>query len=279
MEWSKVKNIIILILLLVNGFLLILVGGQQRRVRLYERSALTRAAAVLEQNGITVSQDALERAAAGSLPVLSSSRDLDAEAALAEALLGGDAVCTDQSAGLYVYSSGKGAAIFRSDGDVQISLSDCPVTDGDCAGHAARLLESLGLEGELLGQQTSDAGATAVTFRQLLNGVPLYSCQLEFEYSAERLLSVSGTLLVVTALPSGDGGASLDPPTALIRFLDSILTLGDVCSAITDLRPGYRFTQSSGGAIRLTPMWLVSTNIADYYLDGLTGELSRSHDA
>lgn len=276
MEWPKVKNIIILILLLINGSLLILVGGQQWRVRLYERSALTQAAAVLEQNGITVSQSALEQAAGSSLSVLSASRDLEAEDILAKTLLGEDAACTDQSAGLYVYSSDKGTAIFRSNGDFQISLSDCPVTGEDYAAHAARLLDDLGLDAELLQQQSSGTGVTTVAFRQLLNGIPIYSCRLEFEYSATRLLSVSGTMLAITAAPSGSGETSLDLPTALIRFLDSVLTLGDVCSAVTDLRPGYQSTQSSGGTIRLTPMWLVSTNVSDYYLDGLTGELSRA---
>lgn len=276
MEWPKVKNIIILILLLINGFLLILVGSQQRRVRLYERSALTQAAEILAQNGITVSQSALEQAAANSLPVLSSSRDLEAEAVLAKTLLGENAACTDQSAGLYIYSSDAGTAIFRSSGDFQINLSNCLVSDVDFAGHAARLLDSLGLEAELLEQQVMDTGAATVTFRQLLNGIPLYSCQIEFEYSTTRLLTVSGTLLAVEAVPSGDSDVSLDLPTTLIRFLDNILELGDVCSAVTGLRLGYRSTQSSGGSIRLTPMWLVATNISDYYLDGLTGELSRA---
>ena len=63
MEWPKLKNIIILILLLVNGFLLVLVVGREFQVNRYERSALTQAGQVLAQNGITVEDDLLSRAA------------------------------------------------------------------------------------------------------------------------------------------------------------------------------------------------------------------------
>ena len=40
MEWSKVKNIIILLLLLVNGFLLVLVGMRREETENYQASAL-----------------------------------------------------------------------------------------------------------------------------------------------------------------------------------------------------------------------------------------------
>ncbi len=62
MEWSKIKNIIILLLLLVNGFLLVLVGMRQGENRRYQQSALTQALQVLERSGIQVSQSGLEDA-------------------------------------------------------------------------------------------------------------------------------------------------------------------------------------------------------------------------
>jgi hypothetical protein len=269
LELPKVKNIIIFILLLVNGFLLLLVGGQQYRVKLYQRSALTQAAQVLEQNGIQVSQDALEQA--DTLPAaLSVSRDVDSEADFAHALLGDDAVCTSQS-GVYTYTSSAGTAIFRSGGGFRADLADGPDSHGDNASHAAQFLRELGLTCEVL---SADSGG-AVSVRQLLDGVPLYSCQLTLEYDENRLTSIQGT--VMTASPTAaDSDDALDLPTALIRFMAAVRDSGDVCSSVTALRPGYRSAQTFGSVVQLTPVWQVSTNVSDYYLDGATGELTRA---
>ncbi len=52
-----------------------------------------------------------------------------------------------------------------------------------------------------------------------------------------------------------------------------VLERGDLCSSVTALRAGYQLTQSFGADLHLTPVWLVSTNVGSYYLDGVTGEL------
>jgi hypothetical protein len=272
LEWSKVKNIIILILLLVNGFLLFLVGWQQYQVRLYQRSALTQAAQVLELNGIQVSQAALDQAESGtSLTALSADRSVDSEAVLARALLGGDAACISQSGGVYTYTSPAGTAIFRSGGSFRADLVDGPDSRGDNAAHATQFLKELGLTSEVL---SADSDGT-VDLRQLLDGVPLYSCQLSLEYDEGRLVSIYGTVMAATPASSADSADTLDLPTALIRFMSAIRDSGDVCSSVTGLRPGYRSSQAFGSVVQLTPVWLVTTNVSDYYLDGTTGELIR----
>lgn len=273
MEWPKVKNIIILILVLVNIFLLALVGGQQRQIRRYEQSSLLQAAKVLEQNGIAIEEDTVLQAAS-SLSPMTSSRDLDREAAIAQGLLGHDVVCTDRRGGLYIYSNPAGSAAFRSSGDVDFTLTNCPLNGSRPADHAADLLKAMGLEGELA--ETSDDGSTLI-FRQLWDGVPLYSCRLTFSYDGGRLRSISGSLLACSSLlPAEDGSGAMPLSTALVRFMKGILDSGDVCSAITGLRPGYRTTQTFGSSASLTPVWLVSTNVSEYYLNAVTGEVSRA---
>jgi hypothetical protein len=80
----------------------------------------------------------------------------------------------------------------------------------------------------------------------------------------------------MTASPSAaDSDEALDLPTALIRFMAAVRDSGDVCSSVTALRPGYRSAQTFGSVVQLTPVWLVSTNVSEYYLDGATGELTR----
>lgn len=276
MEWSKVKNIIIVILLLVNGFLLILVGGQWQKVRSYEKTALTGAAQVLEQNGILVSDEALAQAAEGAPPSMTAGRDAEREAAIAATLLGEDAACTDQSGGLYVYSGSGGMAIFRANGDFTITLPDFPVklAEDELFRHAEGLLESMRVEGEYIGMD-ADSGFTRIAYRQTLDGVPLYNCEIVFAYSEGCLRTVGGTLLVCDEPEEAtDGEEPLGVSTALIRFLEGILDRRDLCSAVTAIRPGYLSTQSFGAAAYLTPIWLVSTDISDYYLNGITGELT-----
>ena len=268
MEWSKLKNIIIVILLLVNGFLLVLVGGQEIQVRRYEHSALTGAAAVLEQGGITVETDVLKQAKSG-LTAQSISRDIQAEADFARTLLGGDTAVTDQGGGLYVYTGAQGSMVFRSGGTVEAALTDYPVEPEQREAQVRQLLADLGLRCELLGSQ-----GDAIVCRQLLEDAPLFSCRLTFQFSGERLLSVSGSLVLGSPV-SESSAQSLSVPTAVIRFLDGIRASGDVCTAVTEMRPGYRSSQSFDAAIHLTPVWLVSTDVSEYYLDSITGRLAR----
>lgn len=270
MEWRKIKNIIILILLLVNGFLLFLVLGQQFKVRQYRSSAVTRAVQVLEQNGVSLSAELL-RGADISLQPLSAVRSTQAEADMAQSLLGPAVQFSDQGGGVSLYTSELGSGQFLSSGEFSFTLTDHLLNGQSPADHAAKLLASLGLSAELVETQTLDTGAS-VTFLQLLDGSPLYSSPIVFQYSETHLSSVSGTLLTGSA--PAESADLLDIPTALIRFLDGILARGDVCSAISGMRPGYRASQTFGSGIRLTPVWLVSTNVSDYYLNAITGELS-----
>lgn len=265
MEWPKVKNIILIILALVNGFLLVLVLGQRRAVEEYARSAVTRAVEVLDRSGITVSEASLGEAE--SPPARLTGRDLAAEARAAQALLGEDVIREDRSGGLYVYESAAGTALFRSSGGFSAQLTDCPLDGGDPGQHALALLSAMGLSGEVA---QTPAGDGTVLIRQTVAGLPVYSCTLTFYYRGGCLREIHGALLAGEFQPA-EGDAPLDLPNTLIRFLDGILQRGDVCSAITGLRPGYRLTQSFGAELRLTPVWLVTTNVGSYYVDGLDG--------
>ena len=204
---------------------------------------------------------------------LTVQRDLQAEMDIAQALLGGQAVRTDQGGGLYGYDSDRGSALFRSNGDFSFSLLDCPLDGQSPSNHAADILKQMGLNGEELGSQTAGE-QTKVSFRQVLNDVPVYTCRLDFLYGNGRLLSISGTLMTGSVTPVSTPSSALDLPTALISFLRGVLERGDVCSSIDGLRLGYRSSQAFGADIRLTPTWLITTNISGYYLDAATGTLT-----
>lgn len=279
MEWRKLKNIIILILLLLNGFLLVLVGSRYVDSLQYERAALERTLKVLADHGIETDPDRLFPA--GALSPLTVERDLERELNMAQALLGSLDVEADNRGGeLYLYQSGSGELSVRAGGELTAEIADNPnsLADGGPGRHAAGLLKKMGINAQQIDVAEGDGG-TRVRFRQSWNGVPVFSGEVEFVYDREaRLSSVEGTLFT-----AGDGteeaGECMALPTALMRFYEEISATGDVCSAILSMEPGYRAAaQSLSGGTRLSPVWLVTTDIAQYYLDCATGALTRLTD-
>lgn len=273
MEWRKVKNIIILVLLLVNGFLLILVGARRGGMRRYEQAALTQTIQVLANNGIQVEETGI--ASADGLSARSMERSAAEEERMVCALLGETVSGENRGGGLYIYQGGSGQVSFRGGGELTAVLGE----DGrwrtdDPESHAAGLLRAMGVEAESVRAEL-EGGTGSVVFRQLWDGAPLFSCQVKFTYEGGRLKGLSGSLLAA-AETEGEEGQLLSLPTALLRFLDEVLDSGDVCSAILSMEPGYLTSQSFTSAVRLTPVWRISGNTADYYLDAVTGELTRA---
>ena len=276
MEWSKVKNIIILLLLLVNGFLLVLVVARHSGTDQYQRSALTQAVEVLEHNGIQVEQSAL--ADAQGLSSQSVERSLDVEEALAAVLLGDTLTREDQGGGLYAYRSELGQVSIRSGGAISARLAeDERWRTGDPQGHAASLLAGMGIQAQAVQANLDEEGTGSVRFRQLWQDVPVFSSHVTFTYRQGALASLSGVLLIQDPGQVTAGAeASMTLPTALLRFLDGILANGDLCSSVQAMTPGWLMSQSFSGLVSLSPAWQVSTDMAQYYLNAVTGELTRT---
>ncbi len=276
MEWKKLKDLIILILLVVNGFLLVLVGFRREESARYERAALDQTVQVLERGGIRVDLDAVSDGA-GLAPV-SVERDLDREAELAQALLGQEVRGENRGGGLYLYRGETAEVSLRVGGELSASMSEGGRwhTD-DPEGHAAALLEQMGVEARQTGVD-AEGKRTSVRFQQLWEGVPLFSSQVEFTYEDGALRAVRGTLLIA-GQSAREAGQVLTLPTALMRFSEEAAAAGDVCSAIRSMEAGYRGTvQSLSGGIRLAPVWLVATDTANYYLDCVSGSLTRAEE-
>ena len=273
MEWYRLKNIIILILLLLNGFLLVLAAARWREAAQYDRAALKQTVEALANRGVEVDPDGLSDA--GAMPSLSLERDPEAEQKLARALLDEAVEADNLGGGLYLYRGALGEVNVRGGGERSAVLADSPAWDAaDPEGHAAALLKKMGVSALPLGRSARGAGTT-VRFRQLWNQVPVFSCEVEFVYENGRLRAIQGTLLTA-GQGTEEAGDILSLPTALMRFLDGVTATGDVCSAIRSMEAGYRIvSQPLSGGVRLTAVWLVSSNTADYYLDGATGALTR----
>lgn len=275
MEWPKLKNIILVILLTANFFLLVLVGYREALSSNYLANARTDAIGVLERSGISVKEEILPQD--GSLTPLSMERDRAQEAKAAAALLG--TADESEQGGVTVYTGEKGTARFSRSGEFSavLNANAYPLGDQTVGEHALATLALLDFEGEIVSTQ-EDGDSIAVTVRQLWQGTPVYTCQAALVYRGGALVSIregGSTRLTGTPAQSGDA-EDLSTVTALVRFLEGITKLGDVCTSLTGMTPGYVFTAGISDPITLRPVWYITTDTGAYYLDADTGELTRA---
>ena len=271
MEWSKLKNIIILILLLANLFLLVMVGAQEHSTVRTQEKAITDALAVLEHNGILLHREVIPDRIV--LPPMSVTRDQESEAALAEELLGSCAV-SHLGGGRFLYESELGQAEFRSNGNFSFLFfkGEHVAEHGNPDAHAVSTMARIGFSGAPVSRE-EDGTQVTVTLCQSHLEIPVFSCQVSLQYRENALRSITGQRLMGS--PSADSdNTSITVPTALLRILNGITDLGDICSEITEITPGYLL--SSADSLRMIPVWQVTTDTGIYTLNTLTGALDRA---
>lgn len=274
MEWSKLKNIIILILLAANLFLLIMAGVQQRDSVQYQEQAVQDVLTVLERNGIAVAPGIIPEQMSLSSMTVQRERELETE--LAQTLLG-DCTLSDLGGGRYSYQSAVGSAEFRSNGNFSIIFPDgLDLAEGteNAAAHAVALASGIGLSGTVAQQVPAEDGGVNVVLYQTWKNIPVYSCQITLEYRDAALWSVSGQRLMGEPQMAGTQEQLLSVPTVLMRALNGINDLGDICSEITRLTPGYQMANPAEGT-RMEPVWYIETDTGAYQLNAITGILER----
>lgn len=271
MEWSKVKNIIILMLLVVNVLLLGQSAEQQRQHRKYQEEALEGAVEVLRRQGYTVETSAMHEAQ--EMFSLSVERDKGGEELLAQALLG--TVSRTEEGVRVVYRGEGGSSWFRSDGSFSVTLQSqqYKLNGEDAPTHAKKLLTEAGLPCEVVNLEELGEGRIKVTVRQTWEGAPIFSCTTKLTYLDGTLTEVEGIRLVGTPVREADGRKIMDLPTALIRFMAEMRGGGHVFTRIERMTAGYQ-SVSSGRRMGLRPVWEVDTDVDIRLLDGLSGALS-----
>lgn len=265
MKTSNLKRIVIAILALVNVFLLALLisrGVQERAARV---RAVTQLIQLYHANGVELPASLVPTREARLAPI-EPARDLEAEAAFAEAILG---TCAPEDAGggIYRYVSDSGTCLIRASGMVEITL-DRPIADPEA------FLESLftAYGYAPISSDLQNGDGTIVAARVLPDGA-IFNAGLELRFFRGRLLSVTGSF--VPAVEASAGGSGVDGITALVRFLDYSNNSGEVCTAVTGVRSGYLLQSTAFASQRLIPAWCVTTDVNDYYINMMNGEVSR----
>ena len=248
MNTARLKNIVIIILLLANAFLLVLLLSRRAEEYAAQERSLAQLTALYGSNGI-----ALDGALLNDLPdsVLNvqPSRDLAAEQALAEGIIGA-------------------VASIDSGGALEATLSRAV---DDPAKFCSELCVPFGYKTfELLG----DGTRTVVTAKRSVDELEVYNSSLTFTFSGSTLTTVSGSFLPLIDT-SESGKIALDAMTALVRFLDYRSTSGAVCTQITGLSAGYLMQSTTSAPLRLVPVLRVDTDVYSYYVNVISGEVTR----
>ena len=252
MKASRLKTIVIVILLLVNAFLLfLLLSRRAEQTQAYERT-VEQLCELFARSGVSFDRALLPENS--DVYALSPERSSTREMAFAKSLLGDDVSAFDSCS-------------LRSGGTVDAVLSR-PLDDA--AQFSRELFRSFGYEEVSF---SLNGGSGSVTgMRRSKNG-PIYNAALTLTFTDSTLTGVSGTFL--SDLDEGRRTDGLDAISALVRFLDYCGVSGVVCTEVSALDSGYLLQSSASAPLRLIPVWRITTDVNNYYVNCKTGEVTR----
>lgn len=275
MEWTKIKNIVILILLCVNGALLALVLLRENRQSQFEAETWLGAVAALERGGITF---AAEEPQAMELSPLTVTRNREGEQGAAEALLGPLSEQADSNPVRTSYVGPGGRAEFTMGWEFRLEPEGLSLDGATWEEASLDYLAKLGVDALPLGQdvETLEDGTAqrVLSFCQLWEEAPLFSCRIEAVWQGDALVCLQGSRVAGISAPA-ESAACLPPAAVLVRFLAGLNREGDICSRIEGMTPGY-LAAGGAGTLQLDPVWALETDNGTYYVDAASGALSRA---
>lgn len=268
MEWSKLKTVILLMLAGVNLFLLGLVGFRATQGAFYEDETRQAVIQVLERGGISFELEGVPDDI--QLQPLTFTRDRESEAEMAQVLLG-SVTQTGESDVRPRYTGAQGTAEFSMNGSFTVEFTGTAWScqPGQSISQASLdCLEQIGFEAteeELFTQ----GDTTWATYCQVWEDAPVFSCRITLTWQGQTLTRMEGSRLSGTSTATGSQGL-LSTPTVLMRFLAGVNEEGYICGRITSMEAGY-LTSGSTRSVQLTPVWRITTDTGDYYVDAITG--------
>ena len=267
MNTARLKNIVILILLLANAFLLVLLLSRRTEERrAYDRS-LDELLTLYASSGITLDRSLLEETTPQFIDT-QPERNLAAEQTFAEGVIGTGS-SLDSGGGIYRYYSADGTCLFRSSGALEAAVNR--TVEGDLTDYCAGLCLP---SGYTIYSTLEDGERTVVTATRTINDLEVYNADLTFTFSGSTLTAITGFFLPAFETSEADAH-SLDLITALVRFLDYRSESGVVCTEILSLSGGYLLQSTASVPQQLVPVFKIQTDVYSYYVNILSGEVSR----
>ncbi len=263
MKTSRLKSIVIVILALVNVFLLALLLVQRVQEHAAYERRIDALSALCTSNGIVLDASSLPRGRASGAVDLT--RDPVSERSLADALLGSTG-STDSGGGIYRYYNADGSATFRSTGALEAT---CTRSLSDIDAFCSELFASFGYrETE---RSLSDGTGTVCAVRQV-DGADVFNATLTLRFSFGHFCGAEGTFLPAVSAADANG---LDAVSAVVTFLDYRNSTGLLCTEITGVQGGYLLQSTASAPLRLVGVWRIDTNVASYYVNQSTGDVTR----
>lgn len=268
MDTRKLEHIIIIILALLNVFLLALVASDAAGERSSRRETEALLTEMLEKSGIVVGPGAelIQTAPAGR----TIERDMEQEAQRMYGLLG-EHVSEDLGGSIWFYRSDLGQIVMRGTGEMDyLTERDIRTRPGSPEEAAKELFRRAGVE--LYAEDALPDAEDGVTLCCGWGGFPVYNARLSFRFSGGRLGIVSGTM-VFSRETAVSESAAMDSAGALVRFVELARSEGLICSELRSLTPGYYMTVTVSGESTLTPVWRLTTDTGDVYVNAVNGKL------
>lgn len=270
MESRKLKNIVLIILLITNILLLFLMISQRLASRQLQEKTMTDVVQLLEAKGISVKAEGLNKV---QFPLSQSVERDQAEEQAAFTQLLGEGTAWTQRGLLTQYDGPLGQAEVWGDGGFSVSLlpGAYPLGEEEADTYSRNLLKLLHFT-----PFSVDSTDNVLTFTQKVSDSPVFSCQVSLAFEGECLVSIEGDRLPSQAGSSSGGDDPLSVSTLLLRFRSHIIESGDACTAILSAQEGYLMSTSASGKQNLVPVLRLETDTGLYYLDALTGEITRA---
>ncbi len=261
MKVSGIKTVVIIVLLLVNIIFIGLIIKERLVSSREENSLEANITEVFRKNGIALNMENVSDDV--SMVPYRMGRDSDSEQKFSAALIG-DVEFSNHGGNIFGYESRNGIAVFRGSGEFTIDiLSDEMVKYGaDCAKTVKKLIDSLDADARITGQD-----GDIITVQYVCGGLDVLNCTAAFEFSEGRLRSVSGQRLTSAPSVDGDGSAAFGRYDVLMVFLRHVTDNNISCTEIYSAEPGYYMSVPVAGMGELTPVWKISADSGEYYID------------
>lgn len=275
MPISKVKNLVILILVLVNILLLCLVIPLSRERAREEAETHAQLETLMAGYGVQLHPETLPDAR--TLYTVEFTPADDGALGAMRALLG-EMVLMENDSTRYVqiYRSEQGVCQLSRSSGVEARLEGRAAAS-DLPKAVTEELEAMGLTAAYVtAPARSSAGIYTVTAVQQLLDVPVFTAALRCTFQNGVLSRLDGTLYFdTTGLVRTDDDVCCSAADALVAFLGSRDNLGWVGASITDVVQGYcRAETASAAVVRLVPGWVISTDTGDFWVNGITRQVS-----
>lgn len=263
MDNRKIKNLIIYILLAVNAVLAFLVYKDMQDVKNARIAEANSIIEIMANNGIELSYDVA--ILDSDISVIGVYRDLDTETKYLEKALG-DLSMSDQGGNMYYYENESGMAVYYGSGTFNILINSGALDkSSDYEKVAVDFCESLGME-----IATSYVKDSTVTMYAEVEGVEVLNCEIEANFVNGELFLVTGTRVMAVSKDT-DTTEVLSFSTILMKFLQIVKDGGYVCSELVSAELCYVQTVSASGSGSLIPVWKLTTDAGDFYINCITG--------